>query len=103
MGLPQMMGFNYKILGYSSEKEMFEAFNTSAHAQILGMFDFIKGTPMNQPMLKALTANKTLNDMNAKSFARHYNGSGKAEEYGNLIYSRYQTIKRLNLANNILQ
>ncbi len=42
MGAPQIMGFNHQLIGYPSAQAMFEAFSTSAHAQIIALFDFVK-------------------------------------------------------------
>lgn len=80
MGAAQMMGFNYKLLGYKTPKQMYDAHQASAHYQILGMFDFIK---QSGPMIKALRVGDWT------TFARYYNGSGQAEQYGKLISDRY--------------
>ncbi len=40
-GLPQVMGFHHKTMGYRSAKEMFIAYSQSERAQILGFFNFI--------------------------------------------------------------
>jgi hypothetical protein len=48
------------------------------------MFDFFDG-----PMLKALRKNDFV------SFARRYNGSGKAQSYGQKIRRHYKVFKNL--------
>lgn len=75
MGAPQMMGFNYKIMGYESVQEMFESFARSANAQILGMFDFIRSA----------NAIRHLQTGDMLSFATIYNGPGNAHTYESLL------------------
>lgn len=73
MGLAQIMGFNYKTLGYSSPKAMFNDFHSSVDKQILGMFKFIGHSQ------KLVNAAK---DNDFATFAHGYNGPGyKANNY----------------------
>ncbi len=70
MGLAQVMGFNFKSVGYTSPKEMFNAFQADVTEQIAAMFKFIVN--------KAVCLNAAkINDF--ASFARGYNGSGYAK------------------------
>lgn len=89
MGAPQIMGFNYAALGYESVQEMFEAFSASERNQILGFFDFIKGSLANSRPIQALQQQ----DFN--TFAAFYNGPGQAALYGGLIESRIQLFHSL--------
>lgn len=92
MGLPQVMGFNFAALGFRSADEMFDAFADSAggeRAQVLGMFDFVRGAKATSPMLDALRGK----DWTA--FARRYNGSGQAEAYGSRLKAAYLAAKGL--------
>jgi len=41
MGLPQIMGYSYKKLGYKTPVEMFESFSKSESAQIISFFRYI--------------------------------------------------------------
>lgn len=41
-GLPQIMGFNYAMLGYTSAKELFEAFKTGEEEQKVAVLRFLK-------------------------------------------------------------
>ena len=91
MGLPQIMGFNYKLLGYNSVSDMFTAFNDSAHAQILGMFDFIRSAKPNNQLLEALKRE------DFESFAAGYNGPGQAEHYAGLIRRARSRVIELNI------
>jgi hypothetical protein len=79
MGAPQIMGFNFKRLGYESVQQMFERFSSSAHAQIIGVFDFVKGAAATSPAIQALQRRDYL------TFASIYNGSGNETIYADRI------------------
>lgn len=86
MGAPQIMGFNHARIGFETVQRMFENFSRDARYHILGLFDF-------------LDANMT-NALKAKDFvrfARYYNGSGQAEDYGGWIRKHYQAFKTLGV------
>ena len=89
MGAPQTMGFNYKRLGYESVQHMFDSFSRSAHAQLLGMFDFVKGTGTTSLAIQALQAKDYL------TFASIYNGSGNADTYRGIIQARADMFDKL--------
>ena len=92
MGAPQIMGFNYSVIGYASVQDMFTAFARSERDQVIGFFDFIQGVLPNGGAVKALQAkNYTL-------FATIYNGSGQAAYYGGLIANGYNAFKTLYAA-----
>jgi len=74
MGLPQIMGFNYLRLEFTTPMEMYYNFNMGVVNQIEGMFKF-----MDYPMLHGLRSR------NFEAFARGYNGSGQARRYGDMI------------------
>ncbi len=86
MGATQIMGFNYKMLGMSSVKEMFEKFSADAHYHILGFFDYIKSTG------NGLIA---LQKKNFYDIAVIYNGPGQAKRYSKILYNAYLEFKRL--------
>lgn len=79
MGAPQIMGFNYSIIGYSTVHDMFTAFSTSERDQVIGFFDFIQG------VLPGGGAIQALQKLDYKGFATSYNGSGQADYYANLM------------------
>lgn len=79
MGAPQIMGFNYKSLGYESVQDMYDSFARSVNAQILGMFDFVKGTSATSRAIRALQTGDYL------TFASIYNGPGNAGTYETII------------------
>lgn len=85
MGAPQIMGFNFKRLGYETVQAMFAKFASSAHAQILGVFDFVKGAGANSPALMALQNGDYL------TFASFYNGTANAPVYSERM-ARYKSI-----------
>ena len=65
-GLGQIMGFNHKVSGYASAKEMADDFSKGEINQLRGMMNFIKSQP------KMFTALKT---KDWETFARYYNGA----------------------------
>jgi hypothetical protein len=79
MGRPQIMGFNYHLLGFDSVHDMYEAFLASERNQIICFFDFIKGRNMSSEKLYALQS------QDFEAFASLYNGPGKAKKFGKLI------------------
>jgi hypothetical protein len=82
MGLPQIVGFNASGIGYDGVDEMFDAFSdprTGERAQVIGLFDFVKGARTTSEMVEALRGRDWL------AFARRYNGSGQAARYANLL------------------
>jgi|CXWL01.1.fsa_nt_gi hypothetical protein len=89
MGAPQIMGFNHGRVGYDSAADMFDAFAASAAAQILAMFDFIKGPGATSPQLQALQRDQW------EQFASLYNGPGNATAYGDRIRSTEAAARNL--------
>ncbi len=86
MGLPQIMGFNHEKIGYASAQAMFEAFSGSAHAQLLGFFDFVSAEPARLDALR---------EGDFMRFATDYNGSGQAPLYAALIQDGVKVFQRL--------
>lgn len=82
MGAPQIMGFNFKRVGFESVQQMFEEFARSAHAQIIGLFDFVR-----EP-LGISTAIQALQNGDFFTFAGIYNGRSRQQQhYADLIAS----------------
>lgn len=86
MGAPQILGSNYPTIGYESVEQMFDAFAESAHAQLLGFFDFIKASPQRVTALQR---------RDYRAFAEGYNGPGQADHYGPLIEQQVQAFDEL--------
>lgn len=79
MGIGQIMGFNHKIVGYSSPKKMFEAFSVSIEPQIAAMFRFIAN---KKSMLEAAR------EGDFARFAHSYNGPGyRANKYDTKMHA----------------
>jgi hypothetical protein len=83
MGLPQVLGSNYGILGFASVQDMFNAFVASEREQVAAFFDFLQG---NGPR-----ATNALKERDFRTVASIYNGAGNAEYYGRLIGDLYDT------------
>ncbi len=86
MGMAQIMGFNYQLLGYDSVKTMYDRFSSDIRYHILGFFDFAKSQG------KLLTALQT---KNFYDIALVYNGPGQASRYAHFLRSRYHEFKYL--------
>lgn len=86
MGAPQIMGFNHARIGYPDAAAMFNAFTNSAHAQVIGFFDFVNAAGER---LNALRQGDLL------AFATSYNGSGQAPLYAALIQDAIRAFHRL--------
>jgi hypothetical protein len=89
MGAPQVMGFNHALIGYETVGEMFDAFTAGEREQVIGFFDFIKGSGTESRMLRALQQGQM------EAFAAIYNGPGQAAHYGDLISRRLEIMQRL--------
>lgn len=71
MGMAQIMGFNHLQIGYATVQEMFEAFQQSERAQLLGFFRFLVSQSLLLPLQNA----------DFLRFATVYNGPGNAPAY----------------------
>ena len=74
MGFPQIMGFNYAMLGYESAEQMYNAFSSGYTGQINGFFAFVQNDH-NGAIINALKNN------DARKAIALYNGSGNVEAY----------------------
>jgi len=89
MGGPQIMGFNHHLVGYESPRGMFDRFQGDLRWQVVGLFDFVKGSGTTSPMLQALQRRRF------DDFATHYNGPGQAAAYGGRIQKFYEAFEGL--------
>jgi len=80
IGGPQILVSNYRIIGYTSSRQMFDAFQASERAHVLGFFDFCQ----HNHLLPYLRTQQWVN------FAKHYNGPGQAKHYATLLAGAYQ-------------
>jgi peptidoglycan hydrolase-like protein with peptidoglycan-binding domain len=88
MGAPQIMGFNYSKIGYSSPEEMFDIFSRGDREHVLGLFDFFRS---DHKMVRALRSESFVD------FAAIYNGPGQAEHYGDQIEKNTHTARVLGV------
>ncbi|MBF2062891.1 MAG: DUF3380 domain-containing protein [Calothrix sp. C42_A2020_038] len=88
IGGPQILGSNYRMIGYSTPREMYDAFQSGERPQVLGFFDFCQyklGYGRNRgQLIRHLAA------LNWESFARGYNGTGQVETYSENLRQAYQ-------------
>ncbi len=84
-GLPQLMGFNWRVTGHSSPRDMVLAFQRSCEEQIAGFFGFVK-------------ANNLLGFIRAedwRAFTRVYNGPGNVDVYSRRLIRALKVIANL--------
>ncbi len=86
MGAPQIMGFNYKKIGYATVQDMVAFFSRDIRYHIFGLFDF-----MDNAMVEALKK------QDFTAFAKRYNGPGQAAIYGGKIQEFYEAFRSLRL------
>jgi hypothetical protein len=83
MGLPQVLGSNFGILGFASVQDMFNAFVANERNQVVAFFDFLQGNGSR--------ATNALKTRDFRTIASIYNGAGNADHYGKLIQNLYNT------------
>jgi len=93
MGMPQIMGFNHRRIGYKSVEQMFASFERGERNQIIGLFDFIAAGRLTSGKESKLAV--ALKKRDFSTFARLYNGSGQAEEYSRLIEGYHKSFEEL--------
>lgn len=89
IGGPQILISHYDRLGYPRPSEMYDAFQNSERAQILGFFDFCEGSDRRGGMIKSLRRKEF------EAFASVYNGSGKPKIYASRIEEAFEVGERL--------
>lgn len=86
MGAPQIMGFNHSRIGYGDVDAMYDAFENSERAQVLGFFDFVR---TDSRLLDAARKEELL------VFATYYNGITVAETYARLMRDALGELRRI--------
>lgn len=86
MGAPQVMGFNYKMIGYNSVNDMFEAFCKDIRYHIMALFDFCTA---KSTRVQYLITGDFL------SFAKEYNGLTAPEQYEARLNQYYEIYKKI--------
>lgn len=84
MGAPQIMGFNFRLLGYETVQAMYDSFQASETNQLRGFFDLVHGGMNPADGIAALRTK------DFRAFARYYHGEEKAEKYAGLIRQAYE-------------
>ncbi len=87
----QVMMNSFRMLGYETAKEMYEAFQKSESAHVLTFFDFCstKAAPKTGDLLNYLR----VRDWN--NFAKYYNGAGQIPAYAAKLQAAYETAAAL--------
>ncbi len=88
IGGPQILVSHYRILGYGSPREMYDAFQAGERAHVLGFFDYCQYHGRRGRMIQALR------DKDWRAVARGYNGSGQVTTYAGRIQSAYDEARR---------
>ncbi len=86
IGLAQIMGFNYRRIGFKSPRAMLDSFSAGVGPQIVGFFDFVATSPGN----KLITA---IQNKDWYAFATGYNGRGRFQEYGDKMSAAYDQLR----------
>jgi len=86
MGAPQIMGFNYKTIGYNDVQTMFDNFKKDIRYHLFALFDFAKAVPRRILYLQK---------KDFYNFAREYNGSANPREYERRLLEFYHIFKHL--------
>jgi hypothetical protein len=82
VGAGQVMGFNYKRLGYTSAEQMYRSF-ADENMQIIGMFNYVLSSP---ELIQAI------NDKNWRRIAELYNGNA-VDIYAPRLAKKYAELK----------
>jgi hypothetical protein len=85
MGGPQILGSNYRMIGYPSPRAMYDAFQADERYHVLGFFDFCRNklAPHAGDLILAL------HERRWADFAHYYNGSGQIAVYSARLQDAY--------------
>ena len=81
----QILMSSYPMLGYESARAMYDAFQTSERAHVLGFFDFCQAKPA--PKVADLLTYLKTGDW--AKFAKFYNGPGLVETYSEKLKTAF--------------
>jgi len=84
MGAPQVMGFNYKFIGYKSPQEMFSKFKLDIRFHLFALFDFCKYKPERI---------RYLQKRDFYNFSVEYNGTAAPKNYERRLLKYYHILK----------
>jgi N-acetylmuramoyl-L-alanine amidase len=83
IGGPQILGSNYRMIGYDTAKQMFDAFQDSERAHVLGFFDYCQFARANGALMERLRKQEW------EEFAKGYNGPGNAADYSKKLQDAF--------------
>jgi hypothetical protein len=84
-GLPQLMGFNWRLTRHPSVQAMVLAFQDSCEAQVAGFFEFMAQNGLGRYVLKA----------DWRGFTRRYNGPGQVAAYSARLIDALKAVSSL--------
>jgi len=84
-GLPQLMGFNWKVTAHADAKDMVLAFQRSCEEQIAGFFGFVEANHLL----------RFIETQDWRTFTRHYNGAGNVDVYSARLIRALKVIESL--------
>lgn len=85
IGGPQILVLNHRRLGYTTPRQMFDAFQASERWHVIGFFDFCRTT-------RAPAAGQMIDYLGARiwdRFAYYYNGNGQVAKYSSHLAEAY--------------
>ncbi len=85
VGGPQIVGSNYRMIGYPTPRAMYDAFQLDERYHVLGFFDFCRAKLAPHPgdLIAALRERRWAD------FAHYYNGPGQVAVYGARLREAY--------------
>lgn len=84
-GLPQLMGFNWRLTRHPSVQAMVLAFQDSCEAQVAGFFEFMARNGLERYVLNA----------DWQGFTRRYNGPGQVAAYSARLIDALKAVNSL--------
>jgi hypothetical protein len=93
IGGPQILVSNFRLIGYDTAKSMFDAFQASERAHVLGFFDYCRhrAAPKRNDLLQHLKNKRWA------EFARYYNGPGQVEKYSGRLSNAYDHARAIGV------
>jgi len=85
IGGPQILGSNYRMIGYSTPPAMYNAFQADERYHVLGFFDFCR----NKSAPNAGDLILSLRERRWADFAHYYNGAGQIAVYSAKLQDAY--------------
>ena len=89
MGAGQVLGDNFRRVGYETPQQMFDQFSRSAQAQLLAIFDYVKGPRGISATIQAMQRGDFL------QVATAYNGTANAARYAEIIGENSAVFERV--------